>query len=197
MPVPLARACPKSDLLRVRLLFGIVAVPSLHRVLLFFRTEAHMADTKLPQGYHTVTPYLIIDGAAAAIDYYRKAFGAVEVMRFEHNGKVGHAEINIGDSRIMLSDPWPEWGSNSPTTIGGTPVSLMIYVPDVDTVFERAIAAGGKVRMPVQDQFYGDRSGNLVDPFGHVWTIATHKQDVPADEITRRFKEMMAGAGSH
>lgn len=150
-----------------------------------------MAQKNPPPGYHTVTPYLVVDDTAAAIDFYRRAFGAEEVYRFEHEGKIGHAEIQIGSSRIMLSDEWPDWGYRSAKSIGATPVSLMVYVDDVDTVHARAIEAGATERSPVQDQFYGDRSGNLTDPFGHQWTIGTHKEDVPLDEMQRRFRDMM------
>jgi len=149
-----------------------------------------MAIKNPPQGYHSVTPYLVLDNSAAAIDYYKKAFAAEEVVRMEHEGRIGHAEIRIGDSHVMLSDEWPEFGHRSAKSIGATPVSLMIYVDDVDKVFDRAIKAGGTSRSAVADQFYGDRSGNLTDPFGHVWTIATHKEDVPPAEMDRRFKEM-------
>ena len=150
-----------------------------------------MAQKNPPPGYHTVTPYLVVDDTAAAIDFYRRAFGAEELYRFEHEGKIGHAEIQIGSSRIMLSDEWPDWGYRSAKHIGATPVSLMVYVDDVDTVHARAIAAGATERSPVQDQFYGDRSGNLTDPFGHQWTIGTHREDVPLDEMQRRFRDMM------
>lgn len=151
-----------------------------------------MAPKNPPPGYSSVTPYLVVDNSAEAIDFYRRAFGAEERLRMEHEGKVGHAELSIGDSVIMLSDAWPEWGYRSATTIGATPVSLMLYVDDCDAVFDRAVAAGAIVRSPVQDQFYGDRSGNLTDPFGHQWTIGTHKEDVPPEEMDRRFREMMA-----
>lgn len=153
-----------------------------------------MAPKNPPPGYSSVTPYLVVDNSAEAIDFYRKAFGAEERLRLEHEGRVGHAELTIGDSVIMLSDAWPEWGYRSATTIGATPVSLMLYVDDCDAVFNRAVAAGATVRSPVQDQFYGDRSGNISDPFGHQWTIGTHKEDVPPEEMDRRFREMMAGA---
>lgn len=153
-----------------------------------------MATQNPPQGYHTVTPYLVVENSEAAIDFYRRAFGAEEVFRFEHDGRIGHAEIRIGDSHVMLSDEWPEYGYRSARHIGATPVSLMIYVPNVDEVFSRAIAEGGTERSPVQDQFYGDRSGNLTDPFGHQWTVATHVKDVPAEEMQRLFREMMAEA---
>jgi PhnB protein len=143
-----------------------------------------------PDGYHSVTPYLFIDGAARAIEFYKQAFGAVELFRMGKPGeKVGHAEIQIGNSRIMLADEFPEMGARGPKTIGGSPVNLMIYTEDVDTVFARAIAAGATEVRPVKDQFYGDRSGCLTDPFGHSWTIATHVEDVPPDELERRAKE--------
>ena len=149
-----------------------------------------------PDGYHTATPYLIINGAAAAIDFYKKAFAATELFRMDApGGKIGHAEIQIGDSRIMLADEFPEMDARGPQSIGGTPVSIMLYVEDVDTVFNRAIAAGGKVKQSVQDKFYGDRSGNLVDPFGHVWTIATHKEDLSPSEVRKRAEAWMKTQG--
>ena len=154
-----------------------------------------MAGKTIPDGYHSVTPYLIISGAAEAIDYYKKAFGATELMRIPApGGKIGHAEIKIGDSPIMLADEFPEMGYKSPQTLGGSPVSIMIYVEDVDTVFDQAVAAGGKAQRPVKDQFYGDRSGTLEDPFGHVWHVATHKEDVSAEEMERRAKAASAAA---
>ena len=147
-----------------------------------------MADVKpIPEGYHSVTPYLIIDGAADALEYYKKAFGAVELFRMEHEGKIGHAEIKIGDSPIMLSDENPREGYKSPKTLGGSGVGIMIYVDDVDTIFNQAIAAGGTEIKAIQDQFYGDRSGTLTDPYGHVWTVATHKEDVSPEEIEKRL----------
>src|SRR5882762_7953127 len=156
-----------------------------------------MAVKPIPDGYHSVTPYLIIKGAAEAIEYYKQAFGAVELMRMPApGGKIGHAEIKIGDSPIMLADEFAEMGYKSPQTLGGSPVSLMIYLDDVDTVFGRAIAAGGKEQRPVKDQFYGDRSGTLEDPFGHVWHVATHKEDVSAEEMEQRASAAAAaGAG--
>ena len=148
-----------------------------------------MADVKpIPEGYHSVTPYLIIDGASAAIDFYKKAFGATELFRMEHGGKIGHAELKIGDSPIMLADPQPGSDYVSPKALNGTPVSLMIYVENVDTIYKRAIAAGGVEIKALQDQFYGDRSGTLRDPFGHIWTVATHKEDVAPAEMERRIK---------
>lgn len=147
-----------------------------------------MADVKpIPDGYHSVTPYLICDRAADAIEYYKKAFGATELFRMDHEGKIGHAELKIGDSPIMLADEFPQMGYRSPKSLGGTPVSLMIYVPDVDTVYKQAINAGATEVKPLTDQFYGDRSGTLTDPFGHVWTIATHKEDVTMEEMNRRM----------
>ena len=147
-----------------------------------------MADVKpIPEGYHSVTPYLIIDGAASAIDYYKKAFGATELFRMEHQGKIGHAEIKIGDSPIMLADEQPSMGYVGPKSIGGTPVSLMIYVDNVDKIYKQAIASGGLELKALQDQFYGDRSGTLKDPFGHIWTVATHKEDVTPEEMDKRI----------
>jgi len=156
-----------------------------------------MADVKpIPEGYHSVTPYLIINGAAEAIEFYKKAFGATELFRMDHQGRIGHAEIKIGDSPVMLSDEYPEMGYKGPKSVGGTPVSLMIYVDDVDTVYKRAIESGGIEVKPLQDQFYGDRSGTLTDPFGHVWTVATHKEDVTPEEIDKRLAAMGQGSGS-
>jgi len=148
----------------------------------------------IPDGYHTVTPYLVINGAAAAIEFYKKAFGATEIMRFPMGDRLGHAEIQIGDSRIMLADPFPEAGHKDPVVLGGSPVGLSLYVEDVDAMFKRAIDAGAKVEpnMEVKDQFYGDRSGSLVDPYGHKWTIATHKEDVSEDEMRKRGDAMMS-----
>ena len=147
-----------------------------------------MANVKpIPEGYHSVTPYLICDAAADAIEYYKKAFGATELFRMDHGGKIGHAELKIGDSPIMLADEYPEMDYRSPKALGGTPVSLMIYVEDVDSVYKQAIDAGATEVKPLQDQFYGDRSGTLTDPFGHVWTIATHKEDVTMEEMNRRM----------
>ena len=139
----------------------------------------------IPEGYHSVTPYLIIKGAAAAIDFYKKAFGASEVFRMpDASGKlIGHAEIKIGDSHVMLADEYPDMGYRSPQSLGGTPVSILLYVDDVDATIPRAVAAGAKLVQPIKDQFYGDRSGTLHDPFGHVWTVATHKKDVSPDEM--------------
>jgi PhnB protein len=149
----------------------------------------------IPEGYHSVTPYLIIQGATEAIDFYKKAFGATELMRIPApEGKIGHAEIKIGDSPIMLADEFPEMGYKSPKSLGGSPVSIMIYVDDVDTVFKQAVDAGGTEQRPVKDQFYGDRSGTLEDPFGHVWHVATHTEDVSSEEMERRAKAASAAA---
>jgi PhnB protein len=149
----------------------------------------------IPDGYHSVTPYLICDRAADAIEYYKKAFGAIELFRMDHEGKVGHAELKIGDSPFMLADEYPQMGHRSPKTLGGTPVSIMIYVEDVDSVYKQALDAGATEVKPLQDQFYGDRSGTLTDPFGHVWTVATHKEDVTPEEMNRRMAAAY-GAGA-
>ena len=154
-----------------------------------------MAVKSVPDGYHSVTPYLIINGATAAIEFYKKAFGATELFRFPApGGKIGHAEIKIGDSPIMLADEFAEMGYLGPQALGNSPVSLMIYVDDVDSVFNRAIAAGATVKEAVQDKFYSDRMGSLVDPYGHKWHIATHKEDVSSEEMQRRAASQSAGA---
>jgi PhnB protein len=147
----------------------------------------------IPVGYHTVTPYLVIKGAAKALEFYKKAFGATEHLCLpQPGGKVAHAEIKIGDSIIMLADEVPEMGFLGPQSVGDkTPVSILLYVEDVDARFKPAIAAGGRELRPLADQFYGDRSGTLVDPFGHVWTIATHVEDVSQEEVERRMAAMM------
>jgi PhnB protein len=146
-----------------------------------------MSVKPIPEGYHSVTPYLIIRGATAAIDFYKKAFGAIELFRFPApEGKIGHAEIKIGDSPIMLADEFPDMGYKAPQTLGGSPVSIMIYVDDVDATFDRAVDAGATLKDAVSDKFYGDRMGTVVDPFGHVWHVATHKEDVSAEEMQRR-----------
>jgi len=151
-----------------------------------------MAVKHIPEGYHAVTPYLFVQGAANALDFYKRAFGAVELLRFEGpNETIGHAEIRIGDSPVMLADEVPEMGARSPRTYGGSPVGLMIYVEDVDKTFPQAIAAGGKELRPLADQFYGDRSGTLTDPYGHIWTVATHREDVSHEELRRRSEEQM------
>ena len=145
----------------------------------------------IPDGYHAVTAYLIVDGAAKALDFYQRVFGAKERMRMPGpGGKIGHAEIAIGDSVVMLADEHPEMGARSPRAIGGSPVSIMVYVPDVDATVKAAVGAGAKLVHPVEDKFYGDRSGAIEDPFGHQWHISTHKEDVPPEEIARRAAAM-------
>ena len=150
----------------------------------------------IPDGYHSVTPYLYIDGAARAIDFYKQALGAVEVMRLETSaGKIGHAEIKIGDSHVMLADEFPDMGARGPHTIGGTAVGLMVYLPDVDVVVDRAVKAGATLERPVENKFYGDRTGGIIDPFGHRWYISTHVEDVPPEEMEKRAAAAMAEAG--
>lgn len=142
----------------------------------------------IPDGYHSVTPYLIVKDAPAAIEFYRKAFGARETMRLEMpGGKVGHAEIRIGNSIVMLADEFPDMGFKGPRTVGGTPVSLLVYVEDVDAIFSRALELGCRELKPLRDQFYGDRSGTLEDPHGHVWTVATHIEDLSLEEVKARM----------
>jgi len=151
----------------------------------------------IPDGYHSVTPYLILDDATRALEFYKKAFGAVELARFPApGGKIGHAEIKIGDSPIMLADEHPEMGQRSARTIGGSPISLMVYVENVDALVAQALAAGAKLTRPVANQFYGDRTGGVEDPFGYFWYLATHIEDVPPDEMKRRAAEAMGGGGS-
>ena len=149
-----------------------------------------MSVKPIPDGYHAVTPYLIVDRAADALDYYKNVFAAEELMRMPGpDGKVMHAEIRIGDSMVMLADEFPQMGALSPKTIGGSGVGFCLYVEDVDTVFQRAIEAGGTEERPLQDQFYGDRSGTLIDPFGHKWTVSTHIEDVSPEEMEKRQQE--------
>ena len=149
-----------------------------------------MAVKPIPEGYHSVTPYLSINGAARALDFYKQAFGATELLRMDGpNGTIAHAEIRIGDSPIMLSDEAPNMVCASPDTLQATSVGLMIYVPNVDAVFANALKAGGTEVRPVVDQFYGDRSGTLKDPFGHVWTVSTHVEDVSPEEMNRRMEK--------
>jgi PhnB protein len=155
-----------------------------------------MAVKPIPDGYHTVTPYLIVKGGAKAIDFYKKAFGAEELFRFPGpEGCVMHAELKIGDSPIMLADEFPDMGAVSPKSLGGTPVGILLYVKDCDAVFKKAVAAGAEVDREVKDQFYGDRSGTVVDPFGHKWTIATHIEDISVEECNRRAAAFMKDAG--
>lgn len=152
--------------------------------------EPAMAVSPIPEGYHSVTPYLIIKNAAAALDFYVRALGAIELFRIEGPGKsVGHAEIKIGNSILMFSDEHPDLGFKSPTSYGGSPVGFMVYVPDVDAQFQKALDAGAKAIRPIANQFYGDRNGIIEDPFGHQWTLSTHVEDVPPEEMNRRAEE--------
>lgn len=154
-----------------------------------------MSVKPIPEGYHSVTPYLIVRGGGEAIEFYKKAFGAVELFRMAApDGKIGHAEIKIGDSPVMLADEYPEMGYRGPQTLGGSPVSLLIYVEDVDAVFKQAVETGATVKEALQDKFYGDRMGSVVDPFGHVWHLGTHKEDVTPEEMERRAKAAHGGA---
>lgn len=156
-----------------------------------------MTTKPVPEGYHTVSPYLAVEDAARAIDYYAKAFGAKEVVRMNApGGKIGHAELEIGDSRIMLSDPFPQASTRPPKEIGGTSGSVFLYVEDVDAVVKQATDAGATVTMEVADQFWGDRFGTITDPFGHVWSIATHVEDLSPEEIEERGRAAMAGMGA-
>jgi len=153
----------------------------------------------IPKDYNSVTPYLVVKGAAQAIEYYKKVFGATEVMRMPApDGKIGHAELQIGNSRVMLADENPGMGEGhaSAATVGGSPVSLYVYLPNVDQVVQRATAEGAKVLRPVEDQFYGDRTGFIQDPFGHLWGVATHIEDVPPQEMQKRARESMAKSKS-
>ena len=155
-----------------------------------------MAVKPIPDGYHSVTPYLILDNATAALEFYKKALGAVELMRFPApGGKIGHAEIRIGDSPVMLADENPAMNARSARTIGDSPISLMVYVEDVDALVARAVAAGAKLVRPVANQFYGDRTGGIDDPFGYHWYIATHVEDVPPDELEKRAAKAMGSGG--
>lgn len=145
----------------------------------------------VPKGYHSITPYLIINNAAEAIDFYKEAFGAKEVMRMEHpSGKIGHAELKIGDAKIMLADEYPEMDARSPQAYGGSPVGIHLYIKNVDTIVEKAVAAGARVIRPVQNMFYGDRSGALEDPYGHKWHVSTHIEDVSTAKMKKRAAEL-------
>ena len=151
-----------------------------------------MPTKSIPDGYHSVTPYLIVKGAAAANDFYKHAFGASELMRMPSpDGRIGHAEIKIGNSALMLADEHPQMGYKSPQSLGGSAVSMMVYVDRVDEVFKKAMEKGAKELQPVKDQFYGDRSGTLQDPFGHTWTIATHIEDIAPEEMRKRAEKFM------
>jgi PhnB protein len=152
-----------------------------------------MAVKPVPEGYHTVTPYLAVDDAAEAIEYYKSAFGAKERVRMDTpDGKIGHAELEIGDSLVMLSDPTPQASTKPPKELGGTSASVFLYVEDVDAVVKQAVDAGATITMEVADQFWGDRFGTVTDPFGHLWAIATHVEDVPPEEMAERAKAAMA-----
>jgi PhnB protein len=152
-----------------------------------------MATKPIPDGYHTVTPYLAVDDAARAIEFYEQAFGAKERGRMETpDGKIGHAELEIGDSLVMLSDPFPQASTKPPKELGGTSANIFMYVEDVDAAVKRAVDAGATVTMEVADQFWGDRFGTVTDPFGHTWSIATRVEDVPPEELAERAKAAMA-----
>jgi PhnB protein len=156
-----------------------------------------MGTKPIPEGYHSVTPYLSVDDAAEAIEYYKKAFGAKERARMDApGGKIGHAELEIGDSLVMLSDPFPQATTRTPKELGGTSASIFMYVEDVDAVVKQAVDAGATITMEVADQFWGDRFGTVQDPFGHLWSIATHVEDVPPEEMAERAKEAMAAMSS-
>jgi PhnB protein len=154
-----------------------------------------MAAAKpIPDGYHSVTPYLTLKSADAAIKFYEKAFGAKEILRLPlPNNGVAHAEIQIGNSRVMMADEMPAYGNKSPESLGGSPIALAIYVEDVDSAFDKAVMAGATVKRPVADQFYGDRAGTLLDPFGYQWSLMTHKEDVSLEEIQQRMQKMSSG----
>lgn len=155
-----------------------------------------MTVKSIPAGYHSITPYLNIKDAVEAIEFYKKAFGAKENGRITMaDGTIAHAEIQVGDSKIMLAEESLQWGNKSPQTLGGSPVCLCLYVEDVDAVFAQALAVGAKVtrEMEVKDQFYGDRTGTLTDPFGHQWSIMTRKEDVPFEEMQKRADEIFGG----
>ena len=152
-----------------------------------------MATQPIPEGYSTISPYLAVDDAAEAIAYYKKAFGAEETVRMDvPDGKIGHAELKIGDSHVMLSDPFPQASTTPPKELGGTSASIFMYVEDVDAVVQKAVDAGATVTMEVEDQFWGDRFGSITDPFGHNWSIATHIEDLTPEEIEERGKAAMA-----
>ena len=148
-----------------------------------------MSVQTIPEGYHSVTPYIIVDDAKAALDFYRDALGAEELFRLPMGGKIGHAEIRVGDSQIMLSDEWPDMDALGPKSRGGATATFMLYVEDADKAFERAVKAGAKVDKPVENQFWGDRMGSVIDPFGHKWSFGTHIEDVPPEEMQKRMDE--------
>ena len=152
-----------------------------------------MAVKPIPEGYHTLSPYLAVDNAAEAIDWYKRAFGAQETVRMlGPDGKIGHAELKIGDSHLMLSDPFPQASTKPPKELGGTSTSIFIYVADVDATFKQAVDAGATVTMPLDDMFWGDRFGSVTDPYGHSWSMATHVEDVPPAEMEERGRAAMA-----
>jgi PhnB protein len=156
-----------------------------------------MSVKPVPDGYHTVTPYLAVDDAAKAIDWYKRALGAEERVRMDTpDGKIGHAELAIGDSLVMLSDPFPQASMKSPKELGGTSAGVFLYVEDVDAVVKKAVDEGATVTMEVEDQFWGDRFGSVLDPFGHQWSVATHVEDVPPEEMAERAKAAMAAMAS-
>jgi PhnB protein len=156
-----------------------------------------MAVQPIPDGYNTVSPYLAVDDAEKAVEYYKKAFGAEETVRMNGpDGRIGHAELKIGDSHLMLSDPFPQSSTKPPTELGGTSVSIFMYVEDVDAVVQKAVDQGATVTMEVEDQFWGDRFGSITDPFGHNWSIATHIEDLTPEEIEERGKAAMAAMTS-
>ena len=142
-----------------------------------------------PDGYHTVTPYLIVDNGAKALDFYRDAFGAKELFRLPMGDKIGHAEIMIGDTHLMLADEFPDMGALGPNSRGGPTASFMIYVPDADAAYDKAVKAGAKADRPLKDEFWGDRIGTVIDPFGHKWSLATHVEEVPPEEMQRRMEQ--------
>ncbi len=152
----------------------------------------------IPKGYHSVTPYLVVSDAARAMDFYRRAFGAKEIMRMDGpNGKIAHAELKIGDSVLMLSDEMPGAGTRSPQSLGGSTAGIFLYVENVDSVFNQAVSAGAKPDTQPADMFWGDRYGKLTDPFGHVWSLATHKEDVSPEEMKTRAQQAMAKMAQH
>jgi PhnB protein len=155
-----------------------------------------MAVKPIPAGFHSVTPYLVVHDAASAIEFYKRAFGAKEVMRMEGpHGKIGHAELKIGDSIVMLADEMPTMSTRSPRSLGGTTAGVMLYLENVDATFKQAVAAGATIEAPLDNMFWGDRYGKVTDPFGHSWSLATHKEDVAPEEMETRAKEAMAKMG--
>jgi PhnB protein len=178
-------------------IWALSIAPGAARLQTYVRSDEEdtMAEVKpIPEGYPQVIPYLAVDGAAAAIDFYGRVLGTTERMRMPApDGKVGHAELQLGDSIIMLADEFPEMGNRGPKSVGGSPVTISVYVEDVDTVFDKAIKGGATSLRAVENQFYGDRSGQFEDPFGHRWSVATHVEDVPPEEMGKRAAEAMSG----